>query len=254
MAKSSFLTNCCIRARDGLLGLGFIAWAACAPIADSVVTECLVASDQASLFKGRWPVRPIPLAVVANDFNSSELQALTRAITTWNDHFSNAKGFRLFLSGSSPLLQVSSSGTRLTSSTACSQTLVTTTNFTGRIMIYKSASSWSFGSQVMGVTSLCPITVAGSPYRTFVSAVMELNYVDFFRSGKPVPDLESIVLHELGHLLGLDHSCNGSACSSATDEYREAVMYPTLGFDGLSGRQRRTLNANDQGRANCLYE
>lgn len=227
--------------------------AACAPGAGDTVTECVVSSDQSSLFKGHWPARPIPLAVVATDFSASELSTLENAIKTWNNHFEAAKGFSLYMSGSSELGQVSSGGTRVTSSTACSQTVIGPSGFTGRIMIYKNSSSWSYGSAVIGITSLCPVTTSNSQYRMFTSAVMELNWVDYFRSGKPQPDLQSVVLHELGHLLGLDHSCNGSNCSGATDDYREAVMYPALGFDGMVGRQKRTLKSNDQGRANCLY-
>lgn len=224
----------------------------CAPGAD-VVTECTVNSDQSKLFKGHWTARPIPLAVVVQDFSSNELQAIQAAIETWNLHFEAAKGFSLYLSGSSPLVQVSSGGARVTSATTCSQTVIGPSGFTGRIMIYKNANSWAFGSQVIGVTSLCPVSTNNSQYRMFISAVMELNWVDYFRSGKPQPDLQSVILHELGHLLGLDHSCNGSKCSGVSTDYREAVMYPALGFDGMTGRQKRSLNANDQGRANCLY-
>lgn len=226
---------------------------ACAAGNGDVITECVVNSDQTSLFKGHWTARPIPIAVVANDFSASEISTIQAAIDEWNNHFEAAKGFSLYMTGSSNLGQVASGGTRVTSSTACSQTVIGPSGFTGRIMIYKNATSWSYGSAVIGITSLCPVTTGNSQYRMFTSAVMEINWVDYFRSGKPQPDLQSVLLHELGHLLGLDHSCNGSGCSGAASEYREAVMYPALGFDGTVGRQKRALKENDQGRANCLY-
>jgi len=88
---------------------------------------------------------------------------------------------------------------------------------------------------------------------------MEINYANFFSAGKPMPDLQSIVTHELGHLLGLDHSCSGTAtsgmpaCNQANTDYVNALMYPALGFNGAQGQVSRTIRTNDQQRANCLY-
>ncbi|MBS1960180.1 MAG: matrixin family metalloprotease [Bdellovibrionales bacterium] len=225
----------------------------CAKGVGDTVTECVVNADQTRLFKGHWTARPIPLAVVVNDFSSSEISALQSAIDTWNSHFESAKGFELYMAGSSTLAQVGNGGTRLTSASACSQTVIGPNGFTNKIMIYKNATTWTYGSAVIALTSICPVATSNSTYRMYTSAVMEVNFVDYFRSGKPVPDLESVIVHELGHMLGLDHSCNGSACTNAPDEYKEAVMYPALGFNGMNGVQKRSLNTNDQGRANCLY-
>jgi hypothetical protein len=93
-------------------------------------------------------------------------------------------------------------------------------------------------------------------------AIMELNYQNFFVAGQRQPDLRSIMVHELGHLLGLDHTCATGAkagfpdCnqSSLSAEYFEAVMYPVIPFDSTgAGAVKRDLNRNDQGRAQCLY-
>lgn len=55
--------------------------------------------------------------------------------------------------------------------------------------------------------------------------------------GGPV-DLASVVKHEMGHVLGLDHS-----------EYEDSLMYPTL----RHGQVRRDLSAMDTRNLKCEY-
>ena len=155
----------------------------CAPKITDVAKECVVNADQSALFKGHWAARPVPLAVEAVDFSASELVELEAAIGKWNDFFDASKGFKLYLSGSTPLSLVSAGGTRLTQSNVCAQTIVTPSGFSNSIKIYKTRSGWSYGSQVMALTSLCPVTRASAQYREFVAAVMEINYQNYFISG-----------------------------------------------------------------------
>ncbi len=225
---------------------------ACAPKVSPISTECVVNEDQSTTFKGRWAKQPVPLAVEVNDFNDDELGEILAAINKWNEFYNQSKGFKLYLSGSNPLGVTGTGFTRVSKANVCSQAIVTPSGFSNSIKIYKNRSGWTYGSQVMALTSLCPVN-RGGQFREFTAAVMEVNYQHYFVAGTPKPDLQSIVIHELGHILGLDHSCNGSDCEAAPDEYVEAVMYPALGFDGINGRVKRNLMTNDQQRANCLY-
>jgi hypothetical protein len=106
---------------------------------------------------------------------------------------------------------------------------------------------------VQGITDW--VTAGGK----ITGASVILNFEGFNTPGKDVLDLESLVLHELGHVLGLLHSCNGGGgdstsspgcfSSSVSSSYLSAVMFPFLKV----AQVRRSLNQNDINRANCLY-
>jgi hypothetical protein len=78
----------------------------------------------------------------------------------------------------------------------------------------------------------------------------------------------SLFVHELGHVVGLDHSCNDEnrsdfrGCSTLPidHDYRKAAMFPILGSNrgdgvGFYGYPdlKETLQKNDIERTQCLF-
>lgn len=77
--------------------------------------------------------------------------------------------------------------------------------------------------------------------------------------------VSSVVLHELGHAIGLDHSCQpgtGDAkfrsCGALAPDhpYRQAVMYPSLksisSASGMNPEVKEIPRSNDKVRAQCV--
>jgi hypothetical protein len=141
----------------------------------------------------------------------------------------------------------------------CGTALLSNNQYTGDVVVSK-LGTWPHDSAAMALTSFC--TFPNTPFNKIYTAVIEINYQNFFTSGSRLPDLQTIILHEFGHLVGLGHSCElGSAgtglvkCSASIDaKYIEAVMFPSFSFpDNVHGEKRQDLKDNDMGRANCLY-
>jgi hypothetical protein len=96
---------------------------------------------------------------------------------------------------------------------------------------------------------------------TIIDADIEVNAVDFqwadrTETGSKGQDLQSALVHEFGHLIGLEHTCGVKsdvvvvdnagkpvpACAAATTEQRSAIMYPAA---ASASPLRRVLSADD---------
>lgn len=230
--------------------------------ATPTVTTCNLPNDQSGTLNGRWATIPIPIAVQQGAFSSTELTAITNAADTWNKfHGAVIQSASLDYGGSSGTPRTSASNDP--GVTLCSNTVIQNGRFTSQVVIYKTAK-WpsTFPSTAMALTTTCFVPLqTGQTIAYFYMAVMNLNYQSFFVQGTKIPDLQTIVSHELGHLEGLGHSCNDTAktgyplCSDSNlpTDYLAALMYPSFTFDSAgNGQKKQSLNANDQGRANCL--
>ncbi len=243
-----------------VIGLAFGFQGCAHSSSNSIQTQCVLNSDQANTITGKWANHPIPLSIQAVDFSASEQQAISAAVNSWNTFFQASKQLTIYNAGgtSTADFTVQNSSTRVSSATVCNTPIITPSGFSNYVYIYKMSSGWSFGSSAIAVTSTCPVTSnVSSQFQTMTAAVMNINYQNYFTGGNPVPDLQSILTHELGHLLGLAHSCgqmnNGSSVDCSNPDYQSAIMYPYLGFNGSAGIVKSQLQANDEERANCLY-
>jgi len=246
----------------------YAALVGCAPKLDEdtveTVYQCELPVEQSKTLSGRWPKLIIPVSFKQGDFSSGELAKMIDALDAWNTHFQKTQSLMVFDYGSrgSPRMTPNAAPASL-----CSYSLLNGSNqFVSAVAIYK-RSTWPYptAKDAVGLTSSC--SKSASPVPSMYISIIELNYQYFFVSGTRQPDLTSILLHELGHLLGVDHSCVASTSTKASgggypicdssdlkQEYYDAVMFPTVFFnsDG-TGQVRSLLQTNDQGRANCLY-
>jgi hypothetical protein len=188
-------------------------------------------------------------------FTSEQKASINEAAATWNDLGSQLIGGPFFEVQFASVPDVLRTG----NFESCDTDVGTGTNAL-YVVLETPSTHWSelgFGNNVPGATIRC--------YDGNGNLTKQVTYIR--------PDLAllsqftSIILHELGHTLGLDHSCtNGTgsasfiACSDLAqdDPYRAAVMYPTLGQETASGgvespQIKEQLQSNDTLRASCLY-
>lgn len=240
-------------------------------------TNCQMPPDQGyGSLVGHWGGLPVPV-VFDNDYYMTDsgeaMPSLRNALATWNG-WASLRGYRGF--------SISNDGTGLTAGREIPPSLAETCdqrNYTAQVTdvvgVWKIGSAGNHKNQRVN----CKVTETGAPGRILPTGVQGqtdwitsgglitgasilLNFEEFNAPGKAKLDVESLLLHELGHVLGMLHSCNGTsgdsydgttapACGNPNISpfYLDAVMFPFLDARQL----RRKLTQNEYDRINCLY-
>jgi hypothetical protein len=236
-------------------------------------TSCALPKDQGvGSLHGKWTALPVPI-VFDRDFyvadNGEIMPALRGALQSWN-RWAELRGMQAFSiknDGSG-----ASAGREIPDLTDCAQASYSS-SVTDMVGIWKINSFGTHRNQRPSCGTLpngdpgriLPYAVQGQTdwiiqSGRIIGASILLNFEDYNTIGKQRVDVESLLLHELGHVLGLLHSCNGSSgdstdsttsppCANANPLYTSAVMFPFLQLR----QERRSLKQNDYNRINCLY-
>jgi hypothetical protein len=178
-------------------------------------------------------------------FSGDEIAKIQAAIDTWNRQGQASVGHDLFRAH---VISVSAASVPAASDDC---------NFPGAegsfsIVKVTSGVTWSalgFASNNPGVTIRC------ASGRDFASKQVVLLNTPNMSS---IPQIfENVILHELGHAIGLDHSCDmsnsgipgfaGCAQPGTDPSYKEAVMFPYVSPSDI----REDLRRNDEERSIC---
>ncbi|MBI3555095.1 MAG: hypothetical protein HY074_02375 [Deltaproteobacteria bacterium] len=227
----------------------------------AVVTACVLPVTEANTIQGHWATTPAKVSLHVGDFDPSEVNAIQAGGASWNTFFQASKSFNMFDMGPP-------GGGNISSNAQSTPTCGSGTLADGTVL-YKRFSNWTHNAAAIAVTTTCFTPNNNGGLATIFNAIMEFNYVNFYvASAGRFPDMQSIAVHELGHLLGLDHTCGPlgrpnqakpfTACPDVNADPNNpviaTVMFPQVFFDPSgAGEVKQILTADDQGRANCAY-
>ena len=239
-----------------LTTLAVLAFAAfgCGPrVIMPLVKECNLPSDQTGTILGKRATLPVSIAVAPGIFSEEEITAIERAADVWNVFFQWSMGKKAIDYGSGKIPEFTGTQLDPTQATFCTQS-------DNGVVVISGTTNFTLGDPTgtLAVTEEC--TGSGSPYPALNLGIIVANFQSFFRNGNPISNFQNVMLHEMGHMLGLDHSCSTGGGTGIPDcdggginpSYLNAIMFPS--DERTGGPEASFPNENDQGRMNCLYQ
>ncbi len=212
-----------------------------------LTAACMAPADQKGSFMARVASYPLKVRVDSR-FTLSQRQIIAQAVSTWNSVGYTILRGPIFAVESTPVSGTSLSG----DPRSCGSDLGGSDSFA--ILRETSNTHWSsigLAKTVPAATFRCDTGVVSQQViYTFPELVSDAQF-------------SSIVLHELGHSIGLDHSCldkegrsDYRSCFGLEEAhaYRQAVMYPWLRTSAAkgAGEVKDALRDNDKLRAGCV--
>jgi hypothetical protein len=215
-------------------------------------SSCNLKSDQTGSLNPPLPKKPMKVQIDLT-FNFEQRELIKKAINTWNDFTQKNLGEPFFEASENPMPTYAVNG----NPSKCDQLQVS--KDTLPIVAVSSTSRWT----ALGMDSSVPAVTMRCIQEGEV--LQEIIYVN--TSLTPIKQLQSIVLHEIGHAMGLAHSCDEQNqdldsylnCNKipSIHSYRDAVMFPTLKSSlAATGAPeiKEDLRINDKERAICRYD
>ena len=177
---------------------------------DSAVTSGLSDSDSRSSASSsdlptRWGSTSVfPLNIqMSNDFDNTEITALSASADVWSDEHGNGANF------------FAQSATNISPKSTLS-------GYNDSVLgIYK-IFSWpnDLPTGALAVTQIRGLQRSSYIQITHADILVNYDFFDFVTDGAWGYDLQTVMVHELGHLLGLDHAGSSTA---------QSVMFPSIG-------------------------